>query len=129
MNMITARKAARLTQADVAEKLNIARTTLVAIEAGGRRIREREAEQMAALYGVTLDYLLSDVIETQEAHCRDVTSVTVGLVESIRAISRVLATRDLTPPEVQVAFTDLGTDEDFITVRYAAFKARRKAKA
>lgn len=128
MNMIQARKAAKLTQAEVADKLNIARTTLVAIESGQRRIRENEAREMAALYGVTVDYLLSDIAETQEAYCQTVTDVTVGLVESIRAISRVLATRDLNPPDVQAALKDLGNAEDFQTIRYQAFKARRRGR-
>lgn len=124
-NMTTARKAAKLTQAEVADRLNIARTTLVAIEAGERRVREHEAQRMASLYGVTLDYLLSDSIAPDTPR-PDVTDVTVGLVNSLAAICRVLATRDLSPEEVGQAFGELARDEDFITVRMAAFKARRK---
>jgi Zn-dependent peptidase ImmA (M78 family)/DNA-binding XRE family transcriptional regulator len=46
-----ARKAAGLTQADVAEQLEIARTTLVAIEKGERKVDPHELIQMAKLYG------------------------------------------------------------------------------
>lgn len=44
--------------------------------------------------------------------CRSPTGVTVGLIDGLIAISRVLAQRDLTAPEVQEALTDLRYDED-----------------
>lgn len=46
-----ARKARGLTQQDVAESLNIARTTVTALEKGERRVRSDELIQLARLYG------------------------------------------------------------------------------
>ncbi len=53
-----ARKARRLTQEEVAEKLGLARTTLVAIEQGTRRIRPGELIEMAKLYTYSLSELM-----------------------------------------------------------------------
>lgn len=53
-----ARKARRLTQEDVARRLGIARTTLVAIEQGKRRVRTTELVQMAELYGRSTSELM-----------------------------------------------------------------------
>ena len=46
-----ARKASGLRQHEVAERLEVARTTVVAIEKGERRVRAGELIQLAALYG------------------------------------------------------------------------------
>lgn len=53
-----ARDAARVTQAQAAAAINAVRTTLVAIEQGGRRPRVDELQTLAALYGTTLNALL-----------------------------------------------------------------------
>jgi Zn-dependent peptidase ImmA (M78 family) len=53
-----AREAARVTQAAAAAALSVARTTIVAIEQGQRRPRVDELQQLAALYGVSLNGLL-----------------------------------------------------------------------
>jgi Zn-dependent peptidase ImmA (M78 family)/DNA-binding XRE family transcriptional regulator len=53
-----ARENAKLTQAAAAQALNVARTTLVAIEQGQRRARLAELQQLAALYRVSLNELL-----------------------------------------------------------------------
>lgn len=53
-----AREAAKLKQADAAAALDIARTTLVAIEQGQRRIRIGELQQLARLYGTSANALL-----------------------------------------------------------------------
>jgi transcriptional regulator with XRE-family HTH domain len=45
-----ARKASGFTQQDVADHMKIARTTLVAIEKGERRLTPRELIQLAAFY-------------------------------------------------------------------------------
>ncbi|MDQ1231501.1 helix-turn-helix transcriptional regulator [Sphingomonas sp. SORGH_AS_0879] len=45
-----ARENAKLTQAAAAQALNVARTTLVAIEQGQRRARLEELQKLAALY-------------------------------------------------------------------------------
>ncbi len=54
-----ARKAAGLTQLDVATQLNMARTTVVAIEKGERRITSHELVQLASLYRRSVSELLS----------------------------------------------------------------------
>jgi hypothetical protein len=48
--------------------------------------------------------------------CRDEIGITVGLVDAIITLLRVLAQRDLSPPEVQEALADLRQDEDLQTV-------------
>jgi Zn-dependent peptidase ImmA (M78 family) len=53
-----AREAARLKQADAAAALDIARTTLVAIEQGQRRVRIGELQQLAKFYGTSVNALL-----------------------------------------------------------------------
>lgn len=53
-----ARDAAKITQAQAAEAISAARTTLVAIEQGGRRPRLNEMQTLAGLYGTTVNALL-----------------------------------------------------------------------
>ena len=53
-----AREAAGLTQTDVATDLRVARTTLVAMEQGRRRVRTNELQQLARLYGTSVNALL-----------------------------------------------------------------------
>jgi len=53
-----ARDNAKLKQAEVALRVDVARTTLVAIEQGVRRARFAEIRQLAKLYGVSLNTLL-----------------------------------------------------------------------
>jgi len=53
-----AREAAKLTQAAAAAALEVARTTVVAIEQGQRRAKLDELQRLAALYGTTLNALL-----------------------------------------------------------------------
>jgi Zn-dependent peptidase ImmA (M78 family)/transcriptional regulator with XRE-family HTH domain len=53
-----AREAAKWKQSEVAEKLDIARTTLVAMEQGQRRARIEEIRQLAKLYAVSVNALL-----------------------------------------------------------------------
>lgn len=48
--------------------------------------------------------------------CRSNTGVTVGLIDSIAAIARVLVRRDLSAPEVIEALKDLASDEDLAAV-------------
>lgn len=58
-----------------------------------------------------------DVTETQS--CRSIEGITVGLVDAIIGIVRVLAPRDLSTANVQEALADLFEDSDFRTVRDA----------
>lgn len=48
--------------------------------------------------------------------CRSETGVTVGLIDSLITICRVLKQRDLASPEVQEALLDLRSDEDIAMV-------------
>ena len=60
-----ARKAAGLTQQDVADQIGMARTTVVAIEKGERRIVPHELLQLAPLYGRSVSSLVSKRIITE----------------------------------------------------------------
>ena len=53
-----AREGAGITQAAAAASIKIARTTLVAIEQGQRRVRIDELQQLAGLYGTSVNALL-----------------------------------------------------------------------
>ena len=53
-----AREATGLTQSDVAADLRVARTTLVAMEQGRRRVRTDELQRLARLYGMSVNALL-----------------------------------------------------------------------
>ena len=53
-----AREATGLTQTDVAADLRVARTTLVAMEQGRRRVRTDELQRLARLYGTSVNALL-----------------------------------------------------------------------
>ena len=53
-----AREAAGMPQAAAADGIDIARTTLVAIEQGRRRLRTNELQQLARLYGTSVNALL-----------------------------------------------------------------------
>lgn len=53
-----AREAARVTQADAAGAINVARTTLIAMEQGQRRVRMDELQRLAQLYKVSVNTLL-----------------------------------------------------------------------
>lgn len=48
--------------------------------------------------------------------CRSKDGITVGLIDSIIAISRVLVHRDFTTPAVIEALKDLADDEDLKTI-------------
>ena len=53
-----ARETAGLTQADVALKISVARTTLIAIEKGRRKIRIEELQMLAAMYNTSVNTIL-----------------------------------------------------------------------
>ena len=54
------------------------------------------------------------IMEASEAHtdCRSETGITVGLIDAVITMVRLLAHRDLSAPEVQEALKDLRQDED-----------------
>src|SRR5580693_294032 len=53
-----ARESAKFRQEDAAKAIDVARTTLVAIEQGQRRVRMSELQQLARLYGTSVNALL-----------------------------------------------------------------------
>ncbi|HZQ25203.1 MAG TPA: ImmA/IrrE family metallo-endopeptidase [Terriglobales bacterium] len=53
-----AREAAGISQATAATSINVARTTIVAIEQGQRRVRRSELQQLAKFYGTSVNALL-----------------------------------------------------------------------
>ena len=53
-----AREGAKITQAAAASAIGVARTTIVAIEQGERRVRINELQQLAKLYGTSVNALL-----------------------------------------------------------------------
>lgn len=55
-----------------------------------------------------------------ETDCRSDVGITVGLIDALITIARVLAHRDFTPPEVAEALMDLRDDEDLQRVLTAA---------
>lgn len=55
-----ARSSASLTQEDAARELGVARTTLIAIEQGQRRVRPEELRTLASLYRVSINDLLRE---------------------------------------------------------------------
>ena len=59
-NLRRAREARGMTQAEVAEQLGVARTTLVAIEQGSRRVRPEELVELASIYGREVSELLQE---------------------------------------------------------------------
>ena len=60
-----AREAVNLTQKNAADMINLARTTLVAIEKGERRVRFAELQQLARIYKVSINGLFhSEVVST-----------------------------------------------------------------
>lgn len=52
-----ARETAKLKQADAAEKIGVARTTLVAMEQGQRKVKFGELQQLAKLYNISINAL------------------------------------------------------------------------
>jgi len=56
--LLVARETAKIKQADAADAIKVARTTLVAIEQGQRRARINELQHLARLYGTTVNALL-----------------------------------------------------------------------
>jgi len=53
-----------------------------------------------------------ETMETMETDCRSEVGITVGLVDGMISMARVLRHRDLSSPEVQEALKDLQSDED-----------------
>ncbi len=91
-----ARESVNLTQASVAESIEISRTTLVAIEQGQRRVRMNELRELSKLYDTSINALLR-----REA-------VHVDLVPRFR---KHLDTRDFEALEASQLLSDLAKAE------------------
>lgn len=59
-NVGSVRRARDMTQEELATAVGLGRYAIVAVEAGGRRIRLSEAYAIAAALGVTLDAMVSN---------------------------------------------------------------------
>jgi Zn-dependent peptidase ImmA (M78 family)/DNA-binding XRE family transcriptional regulator len=93
------REAVKLSQADVAAALGIARTTLVAIEQGQRRVRIGEIQQLAKLYRTSVNALLqTDAIKVDLAP--QFRKLNVRLDDAVEHAARLLS--DLATAEVEL---------------------------
>ncbi len=54
--------------------------------------------------------------EKNTTDCREEEGITVGLIDAIISIARILAKRDFTHPAVQEALKDLADDEDMARI-------------
>jgi len=59
---------------------------------------------------------------TCQTDCREPVGITVGLIDALITICRILARRDLTGHEIEQALADLRADEDVSLVFGAAAK-------
>lgn len=59
-------------------------------------------------------------MSAQTTDCRTETGITVGLIDGIIAIARMLAHRDLTAPQAHEALKDMRSDEDVRRILGAA---------
>lgn len=66
MRLQEGRRARGYTQQDVAEEMDMARTTIVAIEKGDRRVLPEELIKLAGFYGLSVSKLLNRTTETQD---------------------------------------------------------------
>jgi transcriptional regulator with XRE-family HTH domain len=57
-----ARKALKLSQEFVAKQMELPRTTIVAIEAGNRKVSAEELAKFSELYGVNIDELMYGIV-------------------------------------------------------------------
>ena len=94
-----AREAAGITQADAAKSIDIARTTLVAIEQGRRRLKTSELQQLARVYGTSVNALLR-----REAVFVDIVPAfrKLGLGGDVDAIKAAQLLSDLARAEVEL---------------------------
>ncbi|MDP1701731.1 MAG: XRE family transcriptional regulator [Aestuariivirga sp.] len=94
-----AREAAKLKQVDAAAKLDIARTTLVAIEQGQRRVRISELQQLVKLYHTSINALLrTEAIKVDLAP--QFRKLTEHVDEAVENAARLLS--DLAKAEVEL---------------------------
>lgn len=122
-----AREAAQMTQAEAADRIGIARTTLVAMEAEQRRTRLHEVRRLAALYGTSANALMRresihvdleprfrKLMATDSQPARDASRVLTTLVSADLELERVLGidhTRNY-PPERPLLPGDVRTQAE-----------------
>lgn len=95
------RRTLGLKQEDVARHMDMARTTIVGIEQGVRKIKIEELQRFATLYGVTVEELaaLPVAVPTQTldvAHLQAVTPDEARLISAYRANDTVQMLRMVT---------------------------------
>lgn len=61
----------------------------------------------------------------QPIDCRSEEGITVGLVDALISIGRILAHRDLTHPAVTEALKDFADDEDMMTIISKVWEAKQ----
>jgi Zn-dependent peptidase ImmA (M78 family)/DNA-binding XRE family transcriptional regulator len=85
-----ARKGCGLTQQQAAHRIGVARTTLIAMEQGERRVQPEEIVQLASVYGRTVNELLrqSEPVEVFAIHFRQPPS-SMGIDQSDVDITKV----------------------------------------
>lgn len=89
------------------------------ITAGLRAMLDADAADAAGRPAADRPVQLEDVPAgsmTAPESCRSESGITVGLVDAVIAVLRVLAARNLTPPTVQEALADLREDPDLADV-------------
>lgn len=88
-----ARETAKLTQMDAASRIDLSRTTLVAIEQGQRKVRLHELRSLASLYGTSVNALVRQkaVHLDLEPRFRKFTKATgAGIESAIELLSRLV---------------------------------------
>ncbi len=92
-----ARSSAGLTQDDTARELGVARTTLIAIEQGQRRVRPEELRMLANIYRISVNDLLRETAVHVDLAAKFRRAVTDGQLaaapeEAVRTLNRLAAT-------------------------------------
>lgn len=109
-----ARETAKLTQAEAAASLQVARTTLLAMEQGQRRPRLEELQRLAVIYGTTVNALLREeavhvdlvprfrkMIGNKQSAVEDAADLLASLVKAEVELENLLGVRRVQnlPPE------------------------------
>jgi Zn-dependent peptidase ImmA (M78 family) len=117
-----ARESARVTQADAAAAIDVARTTLIAIEQGQRRIRMDELQKLAKRYKVSVNSLLRQesvhvdltprfrrLIADEDEGARDASQLLTDLAKAEVELENLLGVRRMHnyPPERPLMLPDV----------------------
>ena len=118
----SARTMSRMTQEAASVALSMARTTIVAIEAGKRQVAVTEIRAMASLYGVSEVDLLDDGSPSleltvqfrsslSESGASDEVSVAATLNRLANGVIQLEALLELSPPRIDVPYIQLNREE------------------